>query len=283
MGKFLRLKQQTDHHAIRLINLLLSFERYKLPAYQRILLADSEKAIKGRVRSSAAILAGNGPSFALLEGNIYDLSSVDVFTCNYSYKSSSFSSVAPTFHFIIDPKLVDGTWPVTMVDEIISLSPDTMVVLDVRWSGISEMQRFRNLSNVSWILPLYFPSFYSALSSMGFSSGFHGLNVVSCSFSVATFLGYRHLGIIGVEADGLFREIVNQPSHFYLESNRDVSLSSFDLMVDSLYLSTHQLYAWKGCVAAASRLGVGIYNLSNIGILDVCPRQSIARFLALAD
>lgn len=280
MGKLLSLKVKSEQRLSLLINIWRRIS--KLPFSLSLVddLYASSLLIKSATVSSKAIIAGNGPSFSLLQQSISSLHDVDIFTSNYAYKSPFYRQLSPKLHFIIDPKILTGIWPLGMIDEILAISPSTVVVLDVRWKSLKELERFRSNSRIAWILPIYIPSYYSNPRKLDFSSGFHGLNVTACAFSVALALGYKSLAFIGVEADGLFREIIDKPSHFYEETGKDQSMSGYELMIDSLHLSTYSLFAWSGFVKSVEAQGVEVSNLSDQGIFDVCRRRSIDAFLA---
>jgi len=280
MGKLLSLKVKSEQRLTLLVNLWRRVSKLPLALSLVDDLYASSLLIKAVTNSSKAIIAGNGPSFSLLEASISSLRDVDIITSNYAYKSSLYRCLSPILHFIIDPKIAAGIWPVNMIDDILESSPSTVVVLDVRWKSMRRFERFSRNSRIAWILPIYFPSYYSNPRGLNFSSGFHGLNVTSCAFSVASTLGYSSLAFVGVEADGLFREIIDKPSHFYDESCKDQSMSSYELMIDSLHLSTYSLFAWSGFVKSVEAQGVQVFNLSNQGIFDVCQRQRIDVFLA---
>lgn len=274
------MKVKSEQRLTLLVNLWRRVS--KLPLCVSCLndLNASSVLIKGVAVSSKAIIAGNGPSFSLLQSSIADLRDVDIITSNYAYRSSSYHLLSPRLHFIIDPKIANGIWPLGMIDEVLEASPSTVVVLDIRWKLMSKFHRFWRNPRIAWILPIYIPSYYSSPTKCGFYSGFHGLNVTACAFSLALTIGYESLGFIGVEADGLFREILDKPSHFYQESCKDQSMSSYEAMVDSLHLSTYSLFAWSGFVKSVEAQGVKISNLSDQGIFDVCKRQSINDFVS---
>ena len=133
MGKLLSVKIKSEQQVSRCINLwrrvlnlpfLLSFGNE---------LHNSSDLITDAVASHKVIIAGNGPSFNLLGSYLDDLHSVDIFTSNHAYKSPHFRSFSPKLHFIIDSKIVSGIWSQDMVDEVLAISPSTVVVLDARW------------------------------------------------------------------------------------------------------------------------------------------------------
>jgi hypothetical protein len=281
MGKLLSFKIKSEQRLALLLNMWRRFSTLPISHSFVDELHASSLLIKGAVASSKAIIAGNGPSFNLLQDSIPNLRNVDIIASNFAYKSSFYPCLSPKLHFIIDPKIASGIWSPDMIREILDLTPSTVVVLDVRWKSMAEFKRFRHNPRIAWILPVYIPSYYSNPRSLDFSTGFHGLNVTACAFSMAVTLGYMQLAFIGVEADGLFREIIDQPSHFYDEPLKDQALDGYDLMIDSLHLSSYSLCAWSGFVKSVEAQGVEIFNLSDQGIFDVCRRRGIDKFTTL--
>lgn len=282
MGSLLRIKINAEQRVSRLVNFYRRVKVFSsLSSDTKHCLEISAIRMKSNVSSRVALLAGNGPSFDQLKDYLVSLCAVDIFTSNHAFESSFFSELSPKFHFIIDPKIVSGEWNIDMVDRVLHASPQTIVVLDVRWRYLPALRRFLNHPNVCWILPVYFPSYYSDFSNLEFASGFHGLNVTSSAFSVSVCLGYQRIAFIGVESDGLFREILGRPSHFYNETSKDSAMSSYELMVQSLYLSVYSMQAWQGCVKSVSHSGVDVFNLSDQGIFDVCKRVPLQSFVDL--
>lgn len=279
MGRLLSLKAKSEQRLALIINAWRRVVMLPFCLANNDDLTVSSLLIKNVVSSRKVIIAGNGPTFSRLLSSIPNLSNADIITSNHAYMSPGFGSIAPKLHFIIDPKIVSGIWSLDMIDQIHAASPSTVVVLDVRWKALAKMKKYRRHPHIAWILPIYLPSYYSNVSALDFSSGFHGLNVTACAFSVALTLGYQSLAFIGVEGDGLFREIIDHPSHFYPESSKDSSMNSYDSMIDSLSLATYSLLAWRGFVKTAHSHGFAISNLSDQGIFDVCNRQDMDSFL----
>lgn len=277
------MKLRLDQQIIRSVNLYRFINsRAKRSAADKHALLQSKNKLQGLHLSSAAIIIGNGPSFETLAEYPQLSDTCTLFTCNRAYLSPIFKALSPTFHLIIDDKLPSGVWPSDMVDNIHKVSPNTFVILDVSWRNTPYGKKYWDNSRVLWIEPLFFPSYYAKYASASVNTQVAGLNVSLAAVSLAASMRFKDLGLLGIEGDGIFREILDRPSHFYADDQKDISLSSYDSMIESLELAKHTLYAWKGIVKNLEHSGISVCNLSPHGILDVCPRASIDSFLSAA-
>lgn len=278
MGKLLDLKLLVDHRLLGLVNLARAIKKIKLSSSQRSALRATRRKFKSFSRRGEKILiCGNGPSINELDFTLFE--SCDSVVANFFYKHPKAKELNPKFYVIIDGKIVDGIWPVTMIDEIFERFPDTELFLDVRWLNSALLKPYVGRKGINWILPSLLPTAYSK-PRRDLAAPLCGLNVVASAIGIATSVGYTKIGIAGVDGDGLFREILDRPSHFY-EGAKDISMSSFESMVKSLVLSTENLWAWQGIVQTHSAEGINLVNVCRGGIMDCMKRVSPTSFLNL--
>lgn len=268
MGKLLDLKLQIDHRLIGAVNLWRQKEFFALKKIQKNALANCAEKFNKTANNDKILICGNGPS--LNELNFSDFSTVDSVVANYFYKHEAASTLNPNYYVIIDGKIVSGVWPVQMIDEIFERIPNTELFLDVRWLHLDIMRPYITHPNINWIMPNILPNYFLK-PRFDLTQSVCGLNVVAAAIGVSTCIGYKQLGIAGVDGDGLFREILDRPSHFY-HGDKDVSMQSFESMIKSLVLSTENLWAWQGIVQTHKQQDINLFNVCKGGIMDCMPR-----------
>jgi len=274
MGKLLDLKFEIDHRLLSLVNVYRSVKAMGISSAQKAALRRTHERFYGADKGPC-LICGNGPS--LNELDFASFAGTPSFVANYFYKHQDAEKICPEYYVIIDGKIMEGIWPVTMIDEIFAKFPATTLFLDVRWMESDIMKPYRDDQRIYWILPIIFPN--AVLKPCrSLAGGVCGLNVVASAISVATAMGYTTLGIAGVDGDGLFREIVDIQSHFY-SGDKDHSMRNFESMVKSLMLSTENLWAWLGIVKTHKAAGIHFQNLCTGGIMDCMPRVTPADFL----
>lgn len=276
MGKLLDIKFDIDHRLLSMVNAYRTLKAFATDrGLKEPLKRTSDKWTKSD--QGACLICGNGPSLSELD--LCKLTAAPTFVGNYFYKHKDAARLSPKYYVIIDGKVAEGIWPISMIDEIFAVFPNTQLFLDVRWRDLPLFAPYREDERIYWILPIVFPHAY-----LGPRKDLHGpvcgLNVVATMISLATAMGYTKLGIAGVDGDGLFREIVDMQSHFY-EGDKDHSMRDFESMVKSLMLSTQNLWAWHGLVKVHAAHGVTLKNVCKGGIMDCMPRAEAGEFLGV--
>ena len=276
MGKLLDLKISFDHRCMQVLNIWKARELYFLTANQKELLSRTKAAFGSvKLQSNSVVICGNGPSIDELDFSVF--AKTDVVVANYFYKHKNATVLNPRYYVIIDSKIESGVWPITMIDEIFAKIPNTSLFLDVRWAVNPKFSTYLKHPQIFWIFPSLLPhAFFQPRTQI--DKNLCSLNVVSCAISIMTSIGYKKLGIAGVDGDGLFREIINVKSHFY-EGDKDISMNSYKDMIRSLFLSAENLWAWQGIVKTHKEKQIEIYNICKGGIMDCMPRISPEQFV----
>ena len=268
MGKLLDLKFDIDHRLLGVVNCFRGIKSLSLNSRQKAALAATNEKMAGTADGEKCLICGNGPSLNELEFG--DFGNTPSIAANFFYKHPDAAALKPKYYVIMDGKVIEGIWPVTMIDEIFSAFPDTSLFLDIRWLDHPILAPYVKDQRIFWILPSLFPTaFFKPRHRL--DRPICGLNVVASAISVATVIGYKKLGIAGVDGDGLFREILDMQSHFY-DGAKDHSMRNFESMVKSLMLSTENLWAWHGIVGTHKREGIHLQNVCHGGIMDCMER-----------
>lgn len=248
MNLLLLLREFFFYSLLQAVNVLsvLLYSIYTPFKYKSIINLSLDRINSAKERQRALIVA-NGPSVNQFSLNQLLSFHADIYTMNFAYKHEYFKMLKPKLHFIIDKKLLNGTWSLTMVDRVLEISPTTIVVLDIRWYSSPKFKKYHNSPNVAWILPILYPSPRSNLSSL---FGLHALslNVFLAALSIVHKLKYSQVLFVGVDGDGLFKEICNQDSHSYTSRTRDASFASFNLLRMSLFMHVHFVSCLDGII-----------------------------------
>ena len=265
---FFRVKRGIDHYVMCLINASLARLDLCLKSNQRGALRDTHKRFAGKYRRKPLVVCGNGPSLNEIDLRAFRRN----YSCavNFFFKHPQATELSPNFYFLIDSKLANGIWPIATIDNILKTLPETEVFLNARWYNMPSFKPYLAHPRIHWILPSLVPN-RNMSTRNSLDRPVYGLNVVMCAISVVLAMGCDRIGIVGVDGDGLFRELLDQKSHFYA-GEKDQSMSSFSTMVESLYLSTHGLDSWEGWIRNLNSKGVQVGNLSKGGIMDCMPR-----------
>lgn len=268
MGFLVSKKLSVDHKLVKLLN-LWRFAKgvFKSNISQRALLQQSSRTVKKLKCNRKCLLIGNGPNSSEIDLCQFVDSNIDIFTCNHAYKLPYYSQLNPTFHLIIDPKIISGEWNVSMIDKVLDLTDTTYILLDVRWHRNPLLAKYINNHRVKWINPIYFPSAYGSLPFKNICDCF-GLNVMLASLSLASNLNYKAIAYCGMNGDGLFRQILDIPSHSFYDDRKDSATSSFYSMIDSLTLHQHFMLSWAKMVEKLNLNGTSVYSLNTIGLLN---------------
>ncbi|QNI86959.1 hypothetical protein [Synechococcus sp. ROS8604] len=268
MGLLLTQKINLEHKLVKFLNLWrFSNNILKSSSSQRITLQQTSYDLNKLKNNGKCLLIGNGPNTSEIDLNQFVGSDIDIFTCNHSYKLSCFSKLNPLLHLIIDPKIISGEWNVSMIDKILGLTDTTHVLLDIRWYRHPLLANYIHNHRVNWINPIYFPSAYGALPFKNIYDCY-GLNVMLASLSLASNLDYKAIAYCGMNGDGLFRQILDIPSHSFSDDKKDSATSSFYSMIESLTLHQHFMLSWAKLVEELISNGKLVYSLNTIGLLN---------------
>lgn len=278
MGKLLNLKSAFDQRLIQGVDATYRLAHKFIPREHARLLARSAKELD-KTRRGRCVILGNGPSVKELEFGKF--ANVPTFAVNFFYKHPEAHVINPDYYAIIDSKVANGIWPIEMIDDILNNFPNVKLFLSINFLKNSAVRKFIDNPRVYWIRPRLLPH-VNLRPILSLKGPLIGTNVVVSSIGIATAMGFTKIGIVGVDGDGLLREILDRPSHFY-EGDKDHSLRSFESMVQSLELSAKSLWAWSGFVKTHGRCGVEIVNLCKGGIMDCMKRVSQDSWLDSTD
>lgn len=87
-------------------------------------------------------------------------------------------------------------------------------------------------------------------------------------------MGFTRIHLLGIDGDGLFRELLGKSSHFY-DGADNPSGQDFRRMLPDLWFATEGFRSWQA-IADRYRDGpVKIYNSGVGGLLNCFPRMEL--------
>jgi len=157
--------------------------------------------------------------------------------------------------------MISGEWETNWIDEILEISPNTTIVLPVKWASQLKFNKYiSQRTSILWI-PMYEP--------------FNCMGVSGECFKTAIFLGFKTINFTGFDANGLAFELTKSSnSHFYGENLENKLKNNSDYVRD-LYMYSRQLHDLEIFANECKQNNIKIYNLTQGGILSMFERKNI--------
>lgn len=244
--------------------------RFKFEGDLRKNLRNNEK-FRNKERGRRCFILGNGPS--IKSQPLERLREEQTFVCNYFYRHEKIRDIDPKYYFIVDGKLTTGEWSPDMLSEIRATCPGAEIFLDGSQSHVDAVYKFDQETPVNWIAggKLIYPGFDYAVD---LCRRIGGDNVVKIALQAAIFMGFEEIILLGVDGDGLFRELVGLSSHFY-SSATDATPADYRKMELDLWFCTEGFRSWRAIAERFASGPVKIVNATNGGLLNVFPRARL--------
>ena len=180
---------------------------------------------------------------------------MDCIFVNQGFKLPSYKLLQPKYHFFIDPKLINGTWDIHWIDEILAMVPGITFVMPAGWSNHPIIKPYVDRG----VQILWFNGKYS-----------HGVS--GAAFQFCWELGYKRIYFAGYEQTAIAAYILNQSTHFY-GADPDEDTYSPRFLATALSMNARHLWAAIKSEEYAERIGVELINLSRGGIMNMFKRQ----------
>lgn len=201
----------------------------------------------------------NGPS--LREQDLSVLKGKSVLFVNRGFKHELYIDLQPEFHVFIDPKMLSGEWPVTWIDEILEMSPNTVIAMPVAWAFVDKFQPYIKKGVRFYWMPASEPCTC--------------LGVAGACFNFAIKQHFKQIYFTGFDANGLAFEMVNSTSHFY-GVNEENGLKTTKDYVTDLFMFSRHLHDLNRLAIRCKTKNISIINLTKGGLLDMFPREDLA-------
>jgi hypothetical protein len=162
--------------------------------------------------------------------------------------------------------MIKGIWPVCWLDEIWSISPDTKIILPLSWYSNQIFDGYRNNPLIYWSdaeLPFY------------------NLGVSGSCFAFAIQQKFENIYFSGFDATGIGHEMVKTAdSHFYGNDSELEGKSTKQFVIDLLMHSRH-LHDLNRLADYCKKNNIHLINITNGGLLDMFPRETVLPIIAL--
>ncbi len=228
------------------------------------------KELKNKHLGQRCFIVGNGPS--IKQQDLTLLKDEYTFFVNHFYRHPQIEDINPKYYGIIDPKLMSGEWPITMLDEILEKCPEAKLFMSAHYQSMPEITAYADKADIYWVYP-------NQLVHSGFScstdltSCLAGVTVTTICLFTAIYMGFEEIYLLGVDCDGIFRDLVDQSSHFYEAKKENIGDNDPDLVVRHLRASIQGLRGWGVIADKFKDSPHKIINLTKGGLLNVFPRQ----------
>ena len=232
--------------------------------------------LKDKYLGKRCFVVGNGPSIKtqnlkLLKGEVS-------FFVNRAFLHPDYEYIKPTYHIIIDPKLQTGEWPIDFLDKIVEKNPNVTFLLSANFYNEPKFQIYKQKHNIYWL--------DMRLISTRFFKGEVDLSTISVGGAVAEtgilsaiYMGMKQINFMGVDGNGLCYNLVGKESHYYGSNPEDLTKDVLTRSKD-LYFMSMSLRKWVYLANYCKKKNVELVNLTNGGIIDVCPRKSFEKLMS---
>ncbi|MBU1348151.1 MAG: DUF115 domain-containing protein [Alphaproteobacteria bacterium] len=233
-------------------------------------------SLKGKHSGKRCFVIGNGPSIGAQP--LERLGHEHTFVCNYFYKHPKIAAINPNYYFIVDDKIRTGEWPISMLDDIEDRCPDAKIFLSSGPGHHPKVMEIEARRGLNWITggKLIYPGFRYPID---LTRPIGGDNVVKIALQAAIYMGFTEIYILGVDGDGLFRDLLGQSSHFYQAEAENAAMDPRRMELD-LWFCTEGFRSWRAIAERFADGPVRIYNATPGGLLNVFPRRSLEAVLA---
>ena len=254
---FWELMVKKDNKIVALANLSFSLIE-KLSMSNRKSLKQTKVKFHNKFHNEEVYIILNGPS--LKKQDVSVLKGKTTMFVNRGFLHPLYKELKPLFHVIVDPKFKTGVWPVTWLDEILEMNPKMTFVMPVSWSKLEILQPYIKKG----------VSFFWLSNRMKFSC----LGVSGSCFQSTMYMGFKNIYFTGFDANGIAYELINHQSHFYGTNEENNSKNTSNYVID-MYMHSRHLNDLTLLANKSKKEGYNIVNLTEGGLLDMFPRNSI--------
>ncbi|MCJ2188720.1 motility associated factor glycosyltransferase family protein [Novosphingobium beihaiensis] len=228
-------------------------------------------ALRGLQEGKRCFIIGNGPS--IREQPLHLLRDEQTFVCNYFFKHENIREINPKYYFVIDGKLSTGEWPISMLAEIQEHCPNASLFLDGAQKHKPEAYEYDRKFGVHWVAGgrIIHPGYGFPID---LTRRIGGDNVVKIALHASIYMGFKEIYILGVDGDGLFRDLLGQSSHFYAAPPENATMDYRRMELD-LWHCTEGFRSWRAIAERFDHSPVRIYNATRGGLLNIFPRRAL--------
>jgi hypothetical protein len=266
-----------DDQVIGVYNFIQRMKFFSSNYRNKYELTKNEK-LKDKHSGQRCFIIGNGPS--IQKQNLTLLKDEWTFCVNYFYRHPQINQISPSYYAIIDPKLTAGEWPLSMLDDIKENCPEATLFLSSGYQDASSA-----IMNRAQLFEHYWICVNQVLHE-GFSCSTDITGclaapsvTVACLF-IALYMGFKDVYLLGIDCDGIFRDLVDQSSHFYEAKKENIGDNDPRLVVRYLRSAIQGMRGWGVIADKFKDSPHNIVNLTDGGLLNVFPRDNFEKVVS---
>ncbi|MDC0639737.1 hypothetical protein OAP36_02080 [Planktomarina temperata] len=185
------------------------FSLFNLREYTRYFLNKSH-VLNTNIISRQWMIIANGPS----SFNV-PLSKDNVIFINFGFRREEFKRADCPFLLIVDPYLLDGTWPSDMLDLALEQNKSCIFLLNYKFRKDIEKRYKSILDRVIYIANARIPTSTNIKTSNVNSKFGFGVGAAEQAISVCAQLGARKIDVYGLDCDNVSLALSGKHTHVY--------------------------------------------------------------------
>lgn len=142
-------------------DIILSF----IEGIRKLIYATDRQIQKARKEMAKRPIEGIGKELYLLLNapslktqDISVLKGKNTMFVNRGFMHPLYKELQPQYHVFVDSKMLKGIWPISWLDEIWNMSPNTTIILPISWYTHPLFKNYQNNKQIYWLtysLPFY--------------------------------------------------------------------------------------------------------------------------------
>ena len=248
-------------------DIILSF----IEGIRKLIYATDRQIQKARKEMAKRPIEGIGKELYLLLNapssktqDISVLKGKNTMFVNRGFMHPLYKELQPQYHVFVDSKMLKGIWPISWLDEIWNMSPNTTIILPISWYTHPLFKNYQNNKQIYWLT---------------YSLPFYNLGVSGSCFSFAIQQKFKKIYFTGFDATGIGHEMIKTAdSHFYGNDKELENKTTSQFVIDLLMHSRH-LHDLNRLAAWSEKKSYKLINITNGGLLDMFPREEILPLL----
>jgi Protein of unknown function DUF115 len=264
------LLMQLDDRIIAAYNFAI-FLKFLFLGHRKKYKLERNQELKNIHKGQRCFIIANGPS--IQHQDLTLLKDEWTFAVNHFWRHPQVEQINPKYWAIIDPKLTTGEWPLSMLDEIQEKCPQAKFFLSAHYHNSPQLLSKALQFNPYWVYP-------NQLMHEGFSCSsdltgcLGGVSVTTICLFAAIYMGFKDIYLLGVDNDGIFRDLIDQSSHFYEGKKENIGDNDPKLVVRHLRTAIQGMRGWGVIANKFEGSSHRIVNLTKGGLLNDFPREN---------
>ena len=194
---------------------------------------------------------------------------------NRLFMHKDYESIKPTYHCIIDNKLLDGTWPIHYLNIIHEKNPNVTLILNANWFYSEKFNEIKKKARIIWAQSRSINPLFPYKTRFDLTTRSSGYYVVEQCIASSIYMGFSDIYLLGYEGHGIAKRMLNLDTHF---SGKDPNFAH-DQPIDiarSLHCVAQHIITMYSFVDYCNKNRINLVNLTNDGIMNMISCGDIA-------